>query len=413
MAEHSPGGFYPALAASKSFVDYPPGYLLVLWPIGVIAQAFGGGDPCSLATALIKIPPMLVDLVVGYVLYRLVLGWTWPGRRAEALALAAAALYVFNPVTMYDSALWGQTDSVGALVILLGVAALVRGNSEGAALLGTLAALVKPQFGVVLIPLVAVLLIRRHLLRPGIGPTPTPRGARRGCEAGSPASRAGRGWSRPRSSPWSRSTSSRCRSAWASRGYLDADGQHGRRLRVPVRERLQPLGADRRRRCPVLRADLDARRTTSGRPTPCPCSGRSPGSSSARRCSSRDSCTGWPTSCWRDERRTIIVAAVFLCLCFFVLPTRVHERYLLPVFALVPLLAVTSRAWLVALVALALGCLINLHAVLTIIRHGPNIQALPLGLLLAGHGLGIVLSVVLITGAFVFCAWRLWRGAGA
>ncbi len=53
--------------------------------------------------------------------------------------------------------------------MLLGVAALIRGNSEGAAFLGALAALVKPQFGVVLIPLVAVLLIRRHLLRPGIG----------------------------------------------------------------------------------------------------------------------------------------------------------------------------------------------------------------------------------------------------
>ena len=80
---------------------------------------------------------MLVDIAVGYVLYRLVLGWAWPGRRAEALALGAAALFVFNPVTLYDSALWGQTDAVGALVVLLGVAALVRGNSEGAAFLGT------------------------------------------------------------------------------------------------------------------------------------------------------------------------------------------------------------------------------------------------------------------------------------
>ncbi len=67
----------------------------------------------SLATALIKIPPMLLDIAVGYVLYRLVLGWAWPGRRAEALALGAAALYVFNPVTWYDSALWGQTDAAG------------------------------------------------------------------------------------------------------------------------------------------------------------------------------------------------------------------------------------------------------------------------------------------------------------
>ena len=48
---------------------------------------------------------------------------------------AAAAIYLFNPVTWYDSALWGQTDAAGALVILLGVAALIRGNTEGAAAL--------------------------------------------------------------------------------------------------------------------------------------------------------------------------------------------------------------------------------------------------------------------------------------
>ena len=122
---------------------------------------------------------MLADIAVGWLLYRLVLGWAWPSRRAEGLALGAAALYVLNPVTWYDSALWGQTDSIGALVLLMGVAALVRGNSEGAALLGVLAALVKPQFGVVLIPLVAVVLLRRHLLRPGSGPRHVPWGPAR------------------------------------------------------------------------------------------------------------------------------------------------------------------------------------------------------------------------------------------
>ena len=103
------------------------------------------------------------------------------------------------------------------------------------------------------------------------------------------------------------------------------------------------------------------------------------------------------------------MASVFLCLCFFVLPTRVHERYLVPVFAVVPLLAVTSRAWLVALIALAGGCLINLHAVL--MRYGTdNITSLPLAEF-AESSVGIVLSVVLVTGVFIFCGWRLWAGA--
>ena len=37
--------------------------------------------------------------------------------RHSPLGLIAAALYVFNPVTWYDAAVWGQTDSVGALVL--------------------------------------------------------------------------------------------------------------------------------------------------------------------------------------------------------------------------------------------------------------------------------------------------------
>ena len=164
LGEHGPAGFY----ANAGFSDYPPAYLYLLWPLGLLAA--DSGDAIGTAAGLVKLPAILLDIAVGYVIYRLVLGWTWPGRRAEALALVGAALYLFNPVSFYDSALWGQTDAAGALIRLLGVAALIRGNSEGAAALAATAAVVKPQFGVVLIPLVAFVLVKRHLLRPGTGP---------------------------------------------------------------------------------------------------------------------------------------------------------------------------------------------------------------------------------------------------
>ena len=92
-----------------------------LWPIGLIAQSGGLG---LASEDLIKIPPILIDVAVALVLYLLVKAWGRPrGRRwAERAALAAAAIYLFNPVTWYDSALWGQTDAAGALVILIGVA---------------------------------------------------------------------------------------------------------------------------------------------------------------------------------------------------------------------------------------------------------------------------------------------------
>jgi len=66
----------------------------------------------------------------------------------------------------------------------------------------------------------------------------------------------------------------------------------------------------------------------------------------------------------RDDRATVLVTAVVLSAAFFVLPTRVHERYLFPVFALLPILAVWSRRWRWATLAFAVGSFINLHAIL-------------------------------------------------
>ena len=93
MAREGAAGFY----ANAGFIDYPPGYLLVLWPIGLVAQAFGGGDPAAIATPLIKLPAMLADIGVGWLLYRLVLGWAWPSRRAEGLADGVRRHWVASP----------------------------------------------------------------------------------------------------------------------------------------------------------------------------------------------------------------------------------------------------------------------------------------------------------------------------
>ncbi len=59
LAQHGPGGFY----ANASYADYTPGYLYALWLVGVIGNAAGGvGD-------LIKLPAILTDIVVGYLVY--------------------------------------------------------------------------------------------------------------------------------------------------------------------------------------------------------------------------------------------------------------------------------------------------------------------------------------------------------
>ena len=54
-----------------------------------------------------------------------------------------------------------------------------------------------------------------------------------------------------------------------------------------------------------------------------------------------------------------------LAVAFFVLPTRVHERYLYPFFALGAILAAFSWRWRIAYVVFAVTTFLNMYVVLT------------------------------------------------
>ena len=151
LAASGPGTFY----ASTGSADYPPAYLYALWLLGLT------GEP-----ALLKLPPILADPGIAAIVYALAVRWR--GRRT---GLVAAALFLFLPVSWYDSALWGQVDAVGTLVAVAALLLLVEGWSEAALATAVLAVLVKPQYAITLGVVIPVL-VRRHLLRPGSGPAP-------------------------------------------------------------------------------------------------------------------------------------------------------------------------------------------------------------------------------------------------
>src|SRR4051794_19153266 len=142
------GGFYER----PFFHDYTPGYLYVLYVVGLIGNAVGG------LVYLIKIPPIFADVALGWLVCSMVreIGG---GRRA---ALIGAAIAVFNPVSWFDSVLWGQVDSFGVVFLLLGVRELWHDRPERAAIFTVIAALIKPQLAI-LVPIVAVVTIRRAL----------------------------------------------------------------------------------------------------------------------------------------------------------------------------------------------------------------------------------------------------------
>ena len=135
LAAEGPARFY----APGYFADYPPGYMYVLWAVGLASRALRAGWQSDWFVALLKLPALLADLAVA----RLIFARLRPGRKR--LAWVAALAFALNPALLLNSTIWGQTDSVLALLALLAFLALGDRRFELAWSLAALAVLTKPQ----------------------------------------------------------------------------------------------------------------------------------------------------------------------------------------------------------------------------------------------------------------------------
>lgn len=77
------------------------------------------------------------------------------------LPTIAALLYILNPVVIFDSAWWGQTDSVGTALTLVSLIFLVEGKSLLAAGLSTATIFIKTQF-IVFTPFVFLVILLKE-----------------------------------------------------------------------------------------------------------------------------------------------------------------------------------------------------------------------------------------------------------
>jgi len=129
-------GFYNG----KIFADYPPGYIYVLYVLGLIHSWLGLDPASSDSFILIKFPAMAADLFTGWLIYRSALRLT-----DKRTGLFTALLYVLNPLVFLDSVVWGQMDSVFFLFILLMLLSLQNKRLPAASVLFVIAVLIKPQ----------------------------------------------------------------------------------------------------------------------------------------------------------------------------------------------------------------------------------------------------------------------------
>ncbi|NIK76929.1 Gpi18-like mannosyltransferase/predicted membrane-bound dolichyl-phosphate-mannose-protein mannosyltransferase [Paenibacillus castaneae] len=129
-------GFYH----TGTFVDYPPGYIYILYLLGAVKSMLALDSSSKAALLLFKLPAILADLAAGYLIYRL------SKKKTDAIfALGIAIIFLFNPAIIVDSAAWGQVDSIFALVLVLSIHGLSENKIERASVWFAIAALIKPQ----------------------------------------------------------------------------------------------------------------------------------------------------------------------------------------------------------------------------------------------------------------------------
>jgi Gpi18-like mannosyltransferase len=103
-----------------------------------------------------KLPPNLFDMATAFLIFVFV-----RKRLDFNMALLATALYAFNPAVLFNAAIWGQFDAIYSFFLVLSLMLALASKPELSAVTFTLGLLTKPQ-GIALLLLIAFLLFKKN-----------------------------------------------------------------------------------------------------------------------------------------------------------------------------------------------------------------------------------------------------------
>jgi Gpi18-like mannosyltransferase len=134
-----------------TFADYPPFNVYIFWFFGSIANATGIG-----IANIVKWVPNIFDLATAGLIFYFV-----RKQSTFKLALMSAALYAFNPAVIFNAAVWGQYDAIYTFFLVVSLMLALKSKPKLSAVAFALAILTKPQ-GIALAPLLIYLIFRKN-----------------------------------------------------------------------------------------------------------------------------------------------------------------------------------------------------------------------------------------------------------
>jgi hypothetical protein len=152
LSTRGPAEFYHGPADADAYA-YLPGFLYVLWGLGTLFD----GEALRIAIKALSVPfDVAIAVVAAYIA---------GGLRARGWAVG---LWMLSPGVIVAGALWGQVDALGGLPILIALVLAGRARWAPAGVLTAIAFMVKPQFGAVGIVVLAAAAVQSlHARHPG------------------------------------------------------------------------------------------------------------------------------------------------------------------------------------------------------------------------------------------------------
>lgn len=178
LLKYGAAGYYEQKVWQFSAPNQPPLYILLFgltswlnqsitnltWylnnNIGIFPSSFVWFWQTNGMTILVKLPSIFADLAIGLLIYKF-----FQAKKQKELGLKLAALWLFNPLTFYNSSIWGQTDPIVNLLGLVSIYYLLKKDLIKSVLFFVISLLFKGSLTIFLPVLLLIWILQKHHLK--------------------------------------------------------------------------------------------------------------------------------------------------------------------------------------------------------------------------------------------------------